>query len=79
MGLLAFGVIDTFYIPTWVIFCSASAIALGTALGGWRLIRTMGAGFFRIRPVHAFNSQIASAALFLVKPDWSAGQHHTGD
>lgn len=65
MGLLAFGVIDTFYVPTWVIFASASAIALGTLLGGWRLIRTMGAGFFRIRPVHAFNSQVASAAVIL--------------
>jgi len=65
MGLLAFGVIDTFYIPSWVIFASASAIALGTALGGWRLIRTMGAGFYRIRPVHAFTSQVASASVIL--------------
>ena len=65
MGLLAFGVIDTFYVPSWVIFTSASAIALGTALGGWRLIRTMGAGFYRIRPVHAFTSQVASASVIL--------------
>jgi PiT family inorganic phosphate transporter len=65
MGLLAFGVIDTFYIPSWVIFASASAIALGTALGGWRLIRTIGAGFYRIRPVHAFTSQVASASVIL--------------
>ena len=65
MGLLAFGVIHTFYVPSWVIFTSASAIALGTALGGWRLIRTMGAGFYRIRPVHAFTSQVASASVIL--------------
>ena len=65
MGLLAFGVIDTFYVPNWVIFSSASAIALGTAFGGWRLIRTVGAGFYRIRPVHAFTSQIASTSVIL--------------
>ncbi len=65
MGLLAFGVIDTFYIPNWVIFASASAIALGTAFGGWRLIRTVGAGFYRIRPVHAFTSQVASTSVIL--------------
>jgi PiT family inorganic phosphate transporter len=65
MGLVAFGVIPTFYVPTWVIAASAMAIAAGTALGGWRLIRTMGAGFFRIRPIHAFTSQVASTVVIL--------------
>jgi PiT family inorganic phosphate transporter len=65
MGLVAFGVIDTFYVPNWVILSSALAISLGTALGGWRLIKTMGAGFYRIRPVHAFTSQISSASVIL--------------
>jgi PiT family inorganic phosphate transporter len=65
MGLVAFGVIPTFYVPTWVIAASAIAMAAGTALGGWRLIRTMGAGFFRIRPIHAFTSQVASTVVIL--------------
>ena len=64
-GLLAFGILDEFVVPTWVIAASAGAIALGTAFGGWRLIRTMGAGFYRIRAVHAFSSQIASTAVIL--------------
>jgi PiT family inorganic phosphate transporter len=64
-GLVAFGVLDKFVVPTWVIASSAGAIALGTALGGWRLIRTMGAGFYRIRAVHAFASQVASTAVIL--------------
>ena len=64
-GLVAFGVLDEFVVPTWVIAASAGAIALGTALGGWRLIRTMGAGFYRIRAVHAFSSQVASTAVIL--------------
>ncbi|HLE16572.1 MAG TPA: inorganic phosphate transporter [Anaerolineales bacterium] len=65
MGLLAFGVIPTFYVPTWVIAASAGAIALGTALGGWRLIKTLGAGFYRVRAVHAFASQVGSTAVIL--------------
>jgi PiT family inorganic phosphate transporter len=64
-GLVAFGVLDKFVVPTWVIAASAGAIALGTAFGGWRLIRTMGAGFYRIRAVHAFSSQVASTAVIL--------------
>lgn len=65
MGLVAFGVIPTFYVPKWVVALSAVAMAVGTALGGWRLIRTMGAGFFRVRPIHAFTSQVASSAVIL--------------
>ncbi|MGW8225833.1 MAG: anion permease [Anaerolineales bacterium] len=64
-GLVAFGVLPEFEVPTWVIVASASAIALGTVFGGWRLIKTMGAGFYRIRPVHAFSSQISSTAVIL--------------
>ncbi|HSF79626.1 MAG TPA: inorganic phosphate transporter [Anaerolineales bacterium] len=65
MGLVAFGILKEFEVPLWVIFVSASAIALGTAFGGWRLIRTMGAGFYRVRPVHAFTSQVASSVVIL--------------
>jgi PiT family inorganic phosphate transporter len=65
MGLVAFGVLPNFSVPLWVIAACAVAIALGTALGGWRLIRTVGAGFFRIRPIHAFSSQIASTIVIL--------------
>ena len=64
-GLVAFGVLPEFEVPTWVIAISAGAIALGTALGGWRLIKTMGAGFYRIRAVHAFSSQVAGTIVIL--------------
>lgn len=65
MGLVAFGIIPQFQVPFWVIFASASAIAIGTAFGGWRLIKTMGAGFYRVRAVHAFTSQVASSVVIL--------------
>lgn len=65
MGLVATGFQESFIIPTWVITASAGAIALGTLFGGWRLIRTLGGRIFTIRPIHAFSSQAASAAVIL--------------
>ncbi len=65
MGLLAGGYLTSFHVPTWVIMLSASAIATGTALGGWRLIRTLGGKIFRIRPIHGFTSQIAGASVIM--------------
>jgi PiT family inorganic phosphate transporter len=65
MGLLAGGALPRFAVPTWVIGACATSIALGTALGGWRLIRTLGAKFYKVRPVHSFASQIASAGVIL--------------
>jgi PiT family inorganic phosphate transporter len=64
-GLVAFGLLSEFVVPAWVTFISAGALALGTLFGGWRVIRTMGAGFYRIRALHAFSSQIASTSVIL--------------
>jgi PiT family inorganic phosphate transporter len=65
MALLAGGVIEVFVVSGWVIALSAGAIAFGTALGGWRLIRTLGGKFYKIRPIHGFTSQIASASVIM--------------
>jgi PiT family inorganic phosphate transporter len=65
MALLAGGVIGDFAVPTWVIAASAAAIAIGTGLGGWRLIRTLGGKFYKIRPVHGFTSQVTSGSVIL--------------
>ncbi len=65
MGLLAAGMISSFHVPTWVILISATAIALGTSLGGWRLIKTLGGRIFRIRPIHGFTSQAAGALVIV--------------
>ncbi|MBW1695886.1 MAG: inorganic phosphate transporter [Deltaproteobacteria bacterium] len=48
-----------------VIFSCASATALGTATGGWRIIKTMGSKIFRLRSVHAFSAQTSSAGVIL--------------
>ena len=65
MGLVTSGFQETFHVPIWVIAASAGAIALGTALGGWRLIRTLGGRIYKIRPIHGFTAQASSAAVIL--------------
>ena len=65
MGLLAAGVLSQFEVPLWVIAASAGAVALGTGTGGWRIIRTLGGKFYKIRPVHGFTAQVTSAAVIL--------------
>jgi PiT family inorganic phosphate transporter len=65
MSLLISGQIRTFSVPLWVIAASAGMMGLGSLFGGWRLIRTLGGRIYKIRPVHAFTSQAASAAIVL--------------
>lgn len=65
LGLIISGIETTFEVPFWVIIACATAIALGTALGGWQLIRTLGSKFYKIRPIHGFASQAASALVIL--------------
>jgi PiT family inorganic phosphate transporter len=66
LSLVISGYITDFHVPTWVIALSAAAIGLGTALGGWRLIRTLGGKFYKIRPVHGFSTQLTSGLVILV-------------
>jgi PiT family inorganic phosphate transporter len=65
MALFAGGHTKEFTVPAWVIAACAAAIALGTAVGGWRLIKTIGGKFYKIRPIHGFVTQISSAVLIL--------------
>jgi PiT family inorganic phosphate transporter len=65
LGLVTAGVIPAFHVPMWVVAVCAAAIAAGTATGGWRLIKTLGGKFYKIRPMHGFNTQVASAAVII--------------
>ncbi len=70
MGIIALSLVigealPAFEVPLWVIAVSAAAIAIGTSLGGWRLIRTLGGKFYKIRPLHSFSTQLSSAAVML--------------
>jgi len=65
LGLVMTGFIPSFKVPFWVIALSAGAIAAGTAMGGWRLIKTLGGKFYKIRPIHGFSVQLTSALVIL--------------
>lgn len=65
LALVTGGYLDEFVVPVWVIVICAAMIALGTSIGGWRLIRTLGGKFFKIRAVDGFASQLAAASVIL--------------
>lgn len=65
MALLSYGTITTFAVPTWVKLACAIAMGLGTAAGGWRIIKTVGHDFVKLQPVHGFCVETASAAVIL--------------
>ncbi len=61
--LLASGRINSLSAPTWVVIMSSAALTLGTALGGWRIIRTVGRGIYRFEPIEGLASTGASAGV----------------
>lgn len=65
LGLVTLGFQESFVVPWWATFFSALTLAVGTGIGGWRIIHTLGAGFYRIRPIHGFTSQFTSGAVVL--------------
>ena len=65
LALVTGGYLTVFAVPTWVILLCAGMIGLGTAVGGWRLIRTLGGKFYKIRPADGFASQLAGAAVII--------------
>jgi PiT family inorganic phosphate transporter len=65
LGLVITGMQETFAVPFWVILICAAAIGIGTAVGGWQLIKTLGSKFYKIRPVHGFAAQATSAIVII--------------
>jgi len=64
-ALVTFGYSKEFSIPLWVIGLCALSIALGTMVGGWRIIKTMGGRIVKLRPIHGFSAETSSAAIIL--------------
>jgi PiT family inorganic phosphate transporter len=70
MGIIALslvigGAMPVFQVPLWVVAMSAAGIAIGASFGGWRMIRTLGGKFYKIRPLHSFSTQLTSAVVML--------------
>ncbi|HNX01329.1 MAG TPA: inorganic phosphate transporter [Candidatus Cloacimonadota bacterium] len=63
LALYSFNHLSVMTIPTWVKLASATAMFIGTATGGWRIIKTMGHGIFRMEPIHGFAAETASATV----------------
>ena len=65
LSLVSGGFLTTLDVPFWVIMVCASAMGLGTALGGWRVIKTLGVHMLKLEPVHGFAAETAATAVIL--------------
>ncbi len=65
LALVASGQLTSSEVPTWVIVACALAMGLGTTLGGWRIIRTLGIKMVKLEPVHGFAAETSAAAVLL--------------
>lgn len=63
--LLASGHTTTLSVPLWAKILTGVALTAGTALGGWRIVRTIGRRIFTLTPVDSFSSQVSSTAVIL--------------
>jgi PiT family inorganic phosphate transporter len=66
LALFAAGAIDDITVPVWVIVVAASAMSLGTAAGGWRIMKTMGQRVVELEPVHGFAAETTAATVLIV-------------
>ncbi len=76
MALVAGGFVvpqgGAFPIPLWVVVACASAMALGTAAGGWRIIKTVGRKVLSLQPVHGFAAETSGAAVIFAATAFGA-------
>ncbi len=65
LSLVSSGFLHSLEVPYWVILICALAMGLGTALGGWRVIKTMGVKILKLEPVHGFAAETSATAIIL--------------
>ena len=63
LALLSGGYIDSLEVPTMIKLLCALAMALGTSVGGWKIIRTVGGKIFKMHPIHGFAADLNSAVV----------------
>lgn len=68
MGIITLALVAAHYhttmdIPLWVRVASATAMGIGTSIGGWRIIRTVGSKIMKIKPVNGASADLASALI----------------
>src|SRR5207248_11148536 len=86
MGITTLALVTTgdvsqsaFHVPTWVIVASAGAMAAGTYVGGWRIIRTLGQRVTKLTPVQGFAAETSTAAIlwFTARAGFPVSTTHT--
>ncbi|MDY0267848.1 anion permease [Trichloromonas sp.] len=65
LALVSYGSLSAFVVPTWVKVTCAVAMGLGTAVGGWRIIKTIGKDFVKLQPIHGFCVETAAAGVIM--------------
>lgn len=65
MSLVSAGLLTEFHVPLWVIISCATAMAAGTAAGGWRIIKTMSGKIFKLEPINGFAADLNSSLVIL--------------
>ena len=66
MALYIGGILPSFFVPWWVVILCGAVMAIGTATGGWRIIKTMGFGITRLDPVQGFAAETSASIAILV-------------
>jgi hypothetical protein len=72
LSLVSGGYLTSLEVPLWVIILCATAMGFGTALGGWRVIKTLGVHMLKLEPVHGFAAETAATAVIL----GASAMHH---
>ncbi len=72
LALFSAGVIGSVDVPYWVIVVSATALSAGTAVGGWRIMHTMGQRVVKLEPVHGFAAETTAASIILTAAHFGA-------
>jgi len=65
LSLVSSGFLHSVEVPLWVVLICALAMGLGTALGGWKVIKTMGVSMLKLEPVHGFAAETSATAVIL--------------
>lgn len=65
MALLSRGFIHTMEVPVWVILTAAFAMGLGTFMGGWKVIKTIGVKMLKLQPIHGFAAETSSTLIIV--------------
>jgi PiT family inorganic phosphate transporter len=65
LALISFYSLKTFHVPMWVTVICALGMALGTMIGGWKIIRTMGHKIIKLKPIHGFAAETCASGMLL--------------